>query len=72
MAQADPFGRKPVDQPEHSVQRLEQRRVICKIGADVAVDADHFDLRQAGRFAVQLECGIERDAEFAFFQAGRT
>ena len=71
MLQHDAFGVQRIDQLEQLVQAGEERLDGGDLRADVAVDADHFDVGQPQRHAIGGECRIVRDAELVLAQPGR-
>ncbi|MNR63485.1 hypothetical protein D3C85_1858160 [compost metagenome] len=63
MVQADAFALEPFHHVEHLVERFQIGRHFRDLRADMAVDADHFEVRQCSRGAVGRQYVLERHAE---------
>ncbi len=70
MLELDALAVEPVDQRQHAVSGLEQRRRVGQLRADVAVDARHFEVGHIRRTAVQVEGVCVRHAELVLFESG--
>ena len=70
MRDGDARGLDRFDQIEQPVERVNVRRHLRDLRADVAVDAHHAQPGQLGRVAVSGQGELVRDAEFVAFQTG--
>ncbi len=70
VRQADAFGVEPGHHVEHFVDRVQVRRDLGDLRTDMAVDADHAQVRHGRGRAVGRQDFIERDAELVALQAG--
>jgi len=61
---------EPIDQRQQAVEGIEEGRQAGQLRADVAVDADHFQVRQLGRAGVDRLGVVDIDAELVLFQPG--
>src|SRR5690606_39207853 len=59
-----------VDQRQQTVEGIEEGRQAGQLRADVAVDADHFQVRQLGSAGVDRLGLLDVDAELVFLQPG--
>lgn len=70
VRQADAFGVQPRHHVEHLVDRVQVRRDLGDLRADVAVDADHAQVRHGRGRAVGRQNFLECDAELVALQPG--
>src|SRR5690606_1851287 len=70
VAQGDAIGRQGVDQVQQLVERVQIRRDLGYLEADVAIHADELQARMLQRLAVQLGRLADVDAELVFLHAG--
>lgn len=70
MVNLDAQGLQVAEQFQHPLQGVLERRQAGQLAADVAVDAQHLDVRQLGGALVERRRFLNVDAELVLFQAG--
>ncbi len=70
VANGDALFGQPVDEGEQAVQCVEERGQAGQLRADMAVHADHLEVRQVGGAGVYRRGLLDVDAELVFLQAG--
>ena len=66
----DAAGGEPIDQRQQAVEGIEEGRQAGQLRTDVAVDADHVQVRQLGSTGVDRLGVVDIDAELVLFQTG--
>ena len=70
MGQRDAGRLNRGDQVKHPVHRVQIRRHLGDLRADMAIDADHLQPRKRSRMLVDAQRVFMRDAKLVALQAG--